>query len=152
MAENNPYIKYQSMKMKKVNRTHYVMDGTVEVLRDDISKDDLLITILGAQKKTNGYQQSSLVQLEKKNFCEYIRTEKMVMEDVIKCTNITDIFNKCPPPKGVYSVTNYMPDPEKMPNSLPINYWKFTLINQIGDTALSGIHVFVDVEKKAPGT
>ncbi|XP_044732638.1 uncharacterized protein LOC123295370 [Chrysoperla carnea] len=98
----NPFLDLKDLKLTKRNKTHYAIDGIFNVVRDNIEKENFLVSITIAQKMGNGYQDSPLLQLKKQNFCSLWETEKFIMP-LIK-SKINDTNYQCPPKVVIYTV------------------------------------------------
>ncbi|XP_044727257.1 uncharacterized protein LOC123290936 [Chrysoperla carnea] len=148
VESSNPYFSFKYMKLTKINKTHMCFNGLVEIKREDISADKLKINIKGYQKYPNGWQVSPLIYLEKKFLCETFETEKMIVPGIIAASNYTK--DKCPPAKGVYSFTNYIPDPDKLPENIPGEQWKVS-IDVLNDVQiLSTLNTYFNIIQTRP--
>ncbi|XP_044727251.1 uncharacterized protein LOC123290931 [Chrysoperla carnea] len=135
------------MKLKKINKTHFAINGLYSVLRDNIPTDDLLMSFHAAQKKSNGYQESALIQLINKNYCDLWNNEQLIFPTLKKSINATDY--KCPPAKGHYAITNYIPDTSKIPPNVPEGLWKYTFEYFQKDKLVCGYKVYAEVIKES---
>ncbi|XP_044727252.1 uncharacterized protein LOC123290932 [Chrysoperla carnea] len=140
----NPWLNFQELKLKKLNKTHFAIDGIFNILRNDIAVDKLLVSVHGAIKMSNGYQQSSLLKLDKQSFCNFWENDQILMPAVKKAINVTDVT--CPPKVGIYGFINYMTDTSKFPDNLPGKYWRFTHTYYEGDDVVGGYKCYMEID------
>ncbi|XP_044727250.1 uncharacterized protein LOC123290930 [Chrysoperla carnea] len=148
----DPFCDLKDVKMKKLNKTHYTIDGIYTILREDIPSDDLLMSIHIALKKGNGYIESSLVQLHKRKYCDMWDNEQFLMPDVkrhIQCIsnskNSTELL--CPPLVGTYKLANYVPQ-YKVPANMPEGRWRFIFEYYKNDELIGGYKAYADFKRE----
>ncbi|XP_044726820.1 uncharacterized protein LOC123290630 [Chrysoperla carnea] len=141
----NPYEDIKELKLKKMNKTHWSLNGLIKILRDDIPRERLLYSLRGATKKGNGYSETSLFQWNKLNYCEIWCNEPLFMPSVRASINYTG-SNCCPYPVGTYAMVDFIPDTSKLPSYIPEKYWRFEYLIHDLDTIVCRIKVYIELE------
>ena len=83
------------IRVKKINRTHHVIDGEMEFFRSFGDEYDVEVTLY--QKSGVEYKKLPY-KIGPKKFCQFFREEKTVYPDLQKHTDLPTIDN-CPWPK-----------------------------------------------------
>ncbi|XP_044727260.1 uncharacterized protein LOC123290939 [Chrysoperla carnea] len=133
--------------MKKMNKTHYALNGHYSVLRDDVPKEDLKMNFYVDHKKGSGYESVSLINLRKADYCEKWDHEQMVFPAIKKSINETNY--PCPPKKGHYALINYIPDTSKIPPGMPEGLYRLTFEFFDKEEIVGGYKIYADVTEEA---
>ncbi|XP_044727253.1 uncharacterized protein LOC123290933 [Chrysoperla carnea] len=141
----NPIFDISKLKLTKFNKTNWAWNGIMRFLRSDIPREKYLYTLQGAMKFGNGYQDSPLLTLRKKPFCDLFETDTFLVPDILAHLKNTTKF-PCPIPVGDYELVEYMSNPDKFPPNMPVKNWRITTSFYDGDTFVGGIQVFVELE------
>ncbi|XP_044726817.1 uncharacterized protein LOC123290628 [Chrysoperla carnea] len=132
----------KELKLTKANKTHWTINGVMTILRDDIPRERMMLSIRGAQKWGNGYQESSLFQINNINLCNYWYNDKIFMPSLRKSFNYTNLG--CPYPVGTYAIVNYVPDTRTVPPYVPGKYWRFDYIIWDLDKKVSQDRIYLE--------
>ncbi|XP_044726824.1 uncharacterized protein LOC123290632 [Chrysoperla carnea] len=135
---DNPLIDLSTFKLSKFNKTNWAINGIIRVLRSDISRENYLFTLQGAIKYGNGYQDSPLLSLHKKPYCDLFENDIFLIPDILAHLKNTT-RPPCPLPVGDYELIDYIPNPDKFPPNMPGKNWKLTTSFYDGEKFVGGL-------------
>ncbi|XP_044727254.1 uncharacterized protein LOC123290934 [Chrysoperla carnea] len=141
----DPVWDLQDLKMKKVNKTHYALDGIYTVLRDNIPREDIKMSFYAARRKGNGYEPLPFAQLHKKDFCDCWENDQFVMPAIKNSINETNY--KCPPLKGTFALVKYIPDTSKIPANILDGLYRINYEFYNKEEMVGGYKIHVELQK-----
>ncbi|CAO1318780.1 unnamed protein product [Diamesa serratosioi] len=98
------FIDLSKIRVKKMNKTHHIVDGEMELFRSIGDEYDVQINVF--QRKGNEIKKMPLYTRTKK-FCNFFREEKLVYPDLRNYTDFPSITT-CPWPKQIYHFYSYL--------------------------------------------
>ena len=111
LVENDQNHANDRLRIKKVNKTHHLLRGEFDLHHD--LDDNYQFLILTYKKAGNDYKLLPF-KIGPKNFCEHVRSEKLLYPELKAVSDFPDI-ETCPWPPKTYHIYGYHPDLSKIP-------------------------------------
>ena len=149
MVENDQkHMNIDRLRIKKVNKTHHLLIGEFDshhALDDNYQLAGFLYKKAGNDYKRLPYK------IGPKNFCEFIKTEKLVYPSIKPVSDFPNDDTTCPWPAKTYHVYGFYPDPSKVPAILDNGDYMVEILLKKDEEILQGFKIFGSVLIKTFG-
>lgn len=130
------------LRVKKVNRTHHMLQGEIEAF---IPIDNSFDVLCLSYKKSGNEYRLMPYKIGPKKFCNTLKDEQMIYPELLKVSDLPS-QDTCPIMPGKYNIHGYQPDVSKIPVPLKNSDYMIEcqLRNAAGDI-LQGIKLYATV-------
>ncbi|XP_058839872.1 uncharacterized protein LOC131695404 [Topomyia yanbarensis] len=146
----NHLANYSRLRVRKFNRTTWILDGDGETFVDFTDDYQVSLTVAHSPLGNNQWNEYPM-KISKSRMCSFLNgAYKEYQPYFIEYTNFPRVGVEwvCPFPKGSYWVRNFAPNGDWLPSVFPAGYWRFTgsIFDASDEIALKFI-VFLRVKK-----
>ncbi|XP_058445051.1 uncharacterized protein LOC131426358 [Malaya genurostris] len=143
-------IDFSKMRVRKFNRTTYVLDGEFELFEDLNDKYQGAVTCAYSALGNNQWNEYPF-KISKDKLCNVFNgAYKEYQEYFVESTNLPRVGDDwlCPFPKGKYWVRNLAPKADWVPKVVPAGYWRLTMwLYDTKDEVVFKAHFFMKLTK-----
>lgn len=139
VANDTKFINFDNLRVRKVNKTHHLIVGTVEIFRDISNKFKIANFLY--RKAGNAYKKTPY-HIGPKNACDFIREEQYLYPALLKVSDLPPQNQSCPIPKKVYHIKGYNIPLESFPKSFDGDFMIEALLLDADENVLNGYRMF----------
>ncbi|XP_017869910.1 PREDICTED: uncharacterized protein LOC108618422 [Drosophila arizonae] len=136
IENDDSWVDWGTLRMKKVSRNQYTLDGEFEFKRNIGDEQKLSLQVFSYDEGAK--QKGPMVMNVNKPFCEFVNEDVDTYPNLQKKSNMPE-QGDCPFPKGKYTIDNYELETTFLPDDAPKGDYLLELTLLDNEASLSGL-------------